>query len=53
MVDRKFWKGKKVFLTGHTGFKGSWMTMALNYLDAEVFGYSLNPITELKSLNKD
>ena len=45
MVSKKFWRGKRVFLTGHTGFKGSWMTMFLNFLNAEVYGYSLNPIT--------
>lgn len=38
-----FWKGKKVFITGHTGFKGSWMTFWLNELGAEVAGFSLAP----------
>jgi len=37
----KFWKGKRVLLTGHTGFKGTWMTIMLNTLGAEVCGYSL------------
>lgn len=41
-----FWKNKKVFLTGHTGFKGSWMAMWLSQLGAEVKGYSLEPPTE-------
>lgn len=36
-----FWKGKKVFITGHTGFKGSWLVLWLNKLEAEVTGYSL------------
>jgi CDP-glucose 4,6-dehydratase len=36
----KFWKGKKVFLTGHTGFKGSWFAILLNLLGAKVVGYS-------------
>ena len=40
---RKFWKGKKVFLTGHTGFKGSWFSIFLNLLGAKVVGYSLKP----------
>ena len=40
---RKFWKGKKVFLTGHTGFKGSWFSIFLNLLGAKVVGYSLRP----------
>ncbi len=39
------YKGKKVFLTGHTGFKGSWMAYWLQQLGAEVVGYSLPPIT--------
>ncbi len=45
-VDLNFWKGKKVFLTGHTGFKGSWLTLWLQQLGAEVFGYSLEPQTK-------
>lgn len=38
-------KGKKVFLTGHTGFTGSWASIWLNQLGCEVFGYSLEPET--------
>lgn len=41
-----FYKGKKVFLTGHTGFKGSWLTLWLKSLGAEVLGYSLEANTE-------
>ncbi|MGA2373845.1 MAG: CDP-glucose 4,6-dehydratase [Candidatus Korobacteraceae bacterium] len=40
-----FWRGKKVFLTGHTGFKGSWMSLWLQSLGAELTGYSLEPPT--------
>ena len=40
------YSGKKVFLTGHTGFKGSWLAMWLTKLGAEVCGYSLVPNTE-------
>ena len=39
----KFWQNKKVFLTGHTGFKGSWLSIWLQRLEAEVTGYSLEP----------
>jgi CDP-glucose 4,6-dehydratase len=39
-MENSFWLGKKVLLTGHTGFKGSWMTLLLNELGAEVFGFS-------------
>ena len=42
---QKVYKGKKVFLTGHTGFKGSWMLQTLNLLGAEVMGYALAPQT--------
>ena len=42
---KNFWKNKKVFITGHTGFKGSWMTLILKNLGAKVYGYSLNPIS--------
>ena len=38
--------GKKIVITGHTGFKGSWLCKWLNHLGAEVFGYSLKPSTE-------
>ena len=42
----KFWKNKKVFLTGHTGFKGSWMTIMLEMFGAKLTGYSLKPNTK-------
>lgn len=44
MID--FWKGKKVLITGHTGFKGSWLSLWLKMLGAEVIGYSLQPPTK-------
>ncbi len=40
---KKFWNGKRVFLTGHTGFKGSWLCVLLSFLGAKVIGYSLKP----------
>lgn len=40
---KKFWKNKKVFVTGHTGFKGSWLILILNLMGAKVYGYSLKP----------
>lgn len=39
------WQGRRVFLTGHTGFKGSWLSLWLTKLGAEVCGYSLDPET--------
>jgi len=41
----KFWKNRKVFITGHTGFKGSWLSLWLNYLGADVTGYALEAPT--------
>jgi CDP-glucose 4,6-dehydratase len=41
-----FWKNKKVLITGHTGFKGSWLTLILNNLGAKVIGYALDPISK-------
>lgn len=43
MLDRNFYKGKRVLLTGHTGFKGGWLSIWLNMLGADVYGYSLSP----------
>lgn len=45
MIDRGFWKQKKVFVTGHTGFKGSWLCLWLHALGAEVTGFALAPPT--------
>jgi len=46
MLNRSFWKGRRVFLTGHTGFKGSWLSLWLHAMGADVTGYSLEPPTE-------
>jgi CDP-glucose 4,6-dehydratase len=45
MVDTRFWQGKRVYLTGHTGFKGSWLALWLAEMGAIVKGYALNPPT--------
>lgn len=44
-MNQAFWAGKRVFLTGHTGFKGSWLSLWLQSLGAEVTGFALNPPT--------
>ena len=46
MINRSFWKDRRVFVTGHTGFKGSWLCLWLNTLGAEVSGYALDPPTQ-------
>jgi CDP-glucose 4,6-dehydratase len=51
-IDKDFWQGKRVFLTGHTGFKGSWLSLWLFSLGAMVRGYSLNPPTTPSLFNE-
>lgn len=45
-MNREFWRGKRVFLTGHTGFKGGWLSLWLSDMGAKVHGYALSPPTE-------
>ena len=45
LVNREFWAGKRVLLTGHTGFKGSWLALWLTQLGAQVTGVGLEPDT--------
>jgi len=45
-MNPKFWRDKKVFLTGHTGFKGGWLSLWLQSMGAKVYGYALNPATD-------
>ena len=42
-MNAAFWKGKRVLLTGHTGFKGSWLSLWLQSMEAQVVGYALAP----------
>jgi CDP-glucose 4,6-dehydratase len=46
VLNPTFWQGKRVLLTGHTGFKGSWMSLWLQSLGAQVVGYALEPPTQ-------
>ncbi|MDT3699655.1 MAG: CDP-glucose 4,6-dehydratase [Thermincola sp.] len=45
-VTASFWRNKKVFITGHTGFKGSWLSLCLQQYGASLCGYALSPPTE-------
>ena len=45
LINRTFWRGKRVLVTGYTGFKGSWLCIWLQSLQAEVFGFALAPRT--------
>ncbi|NOU67944.1 CDP-glucose 4,6-dehydratase [Paenibacillus sp. LMG 31461] len=58
MVNSAFWHGKRVLITGHSGFKGAWLCLWLQSLGADVIGYALQPPTEpnlfhLSGLDKD
>ena len=46
MTYATFWKGRRVLITGHTGFKGSWLLILLQHFGAEVWGVSLEPISQ-------
>jgi CDP-glucose 4,6-dehydratase len=45
-MTNEFWQGKRVLVTGHTGFKGSWLSIWLHRLGAEVYGVGLPPVTQ-------
>ena len=52
MPDPSFWSGRRVLLTGHTGFKGSWLLLWLQQLGAQVWTYSLDPSSEPNLFNQ-
>ncbi len=52
LIDKSFWCNKRVFLTGHTGFKGGWLSLWLSLLGARVKGYALDPPTSPSLFNE-
>ena len=46
VISAAFWRNRRVFVTGHTGFKGAWLTMALQRLNARATGFALSPPTD-------
>ena len=52
MIDKSFWQNRKVLITGHSGFKGSWLSFWLKNLGAKVFGISLAPNTNPSLFNQ-
>lgn len=52
MINKNFWNNKKVFLTGHTGFKGSWLAMWLKSMGVNLKGYSLSPEDKINLFEK-
>lgn len=51
-IDKEFWNKKKVLITGHTGFKGSWLSILLHGLGSDVYGYALEPPTNPSLFNE-
>ena len=43
LPNKKFWNNKRVLITGHTGFKGGWLSTLLYYYGCKISGYALNP----------
>jgi CDP-glucose 4,6-dehydratase len=52
VIDQEFWHEKRVFVTGHTGFKGGWISLWLSSLGAQVKGYALSPPTSPSLFNE-
>lgn len=50
-MNKGFWKGKNVLITGHTGFKGSWLSIILKELGANITGYALDPLNDADNYN--
>ena len=44
MINKNFWKKKNILITGHTGFKGGWLSVLLKLLGSNIYGYALSPV---------
>ncbi len=51
-IKKNFWENKKILITGHTGFKGGWLTTILDSLGSKVYGFALNPPTKKNFFNE-
>jgi CDP-glucose 4,6-dehydratase len=52
VMDDSFFKGKKILITGHTGFKGSWLSLLLSYFKSDIYGFALEPPTSPSLFNE-
>ena len=52
LINKSFWKNKNVLITGHTGFKGSWLSIFLKKLGANISGIALKPQEEYSLFEK-
>jgi CDP-glucose 4,6-dehydratase len=50
-MNPDYWRGRRVFITGHTGFKGGWLSLWLQNLGAELYGFALEPSTRPSLFN--
>jgi len=50
-INKRFWNKKKILITGHTGFKGGWLTVLLSLLNCRISGYALNPEGKINFFN--
>jgi hypothetical protein len=53
VIDSNLWRRRRVFLTGHTGFKGCWLSLMLARLNAQTMGYALAPSSDRATANSD
>ena len=52
-INPLFWKGRKVFITGHKGFKEAWISLWLSKLGATLIGYSINKLNQIEEYQEE